>query len=82
MTFDQAMELISEAVETESPGMPVKPTSTWEDLMLDSLELVHVASVVEAAAEQEIGRPVRIQNKDLANMKTAGDLAIWLECAA
>ena len=67
-TKDQVTErVVSALVEFGEEPENVKPDSRFEDLDIDSLDLVELAQIVE----EEYG--VRIEPADMKDLKTVGD---------
>jgi acyl carrier protein len=67
-TRDEIQERVVEALASFGPDIDdIKPEATFEDLDIDSLDLVELAQIVE----DEFG--VVLKGEDMKELKTVGD---------
>jgi acyl carrier protein len=70
-TYDKVAEILTEKFGV--PADDISPEATFEDMDLDSLDLVEFA----LAAEEELG--VRISDEEAEDLKTLNDTVSLLE---
>ena len=75
MTFDKIKELIVDQLDVEEDKITMD-ANIQDDLGADSLDIVDLVMSVEDAFE------VKIEDEDVENIKTVGDLVNFIDNAA
>ena len=77
LTRAQLLDVVREAVvvvlEVDAAGLP-ESALLAEELQADSLAVVELAEVVEAAVARRTGRAVHLADERLDDLRTLGDL--------
>ncbi len=75
MTFDKIKELIVDQLDVEEDKVTME-ANIQDDLGADSLDIVDLVMSVEDAFE------VKIEDEDVENIKTVGDIVNYIDNAA
>ncbi len=75
MTFDKIKELIVDQLDVEEDKVTME-ANIQDDLGADSLDIVDLVMSVEDAFE------VKIEDEDVENIKTVGDIVNFIDNAA
>ena len=75
MTFDKIKELIVDQLDVEEDKVTME-ANIQDDLGADSLDIVDLVMSVEVALE------VKIEDEDVENIKTVGDIVNYIDNAA
>ena len=65
--FEEIREVISEQMEIDP--VDIKPESTWEELKIDSLDIVDMIFTLEDQYD------IELPDGEMENVRTVGDLA-------